>query len=941
MVSRWCFRLVIVLGALVVLAPAAGLASQAAAFRIQEDAETLSDLKPLMINVSREAPPAISPEEALEHHRSILQEVSDSGVRVALVERIHELQTRGGADLALSDEQERALYRDVLPDYRTLIEEGGYHADRPTLFYQAARAAYLAGQPKQSVAFLKTLTEQHQDSDLAPEASFRIAEHHFSEGDHGLAESAYEQVLELGPGSHYAPRALYMRGWSEFLQDRHQQAGDTFIAVLDRHYHPESGFEHLSLGAEEQVEDTVRILSIISAYSGGATALNELLDRHPDRDYAPALYERLTVFYREKARFRDSVAAAESFLERQPQHEHAPVLASQAIQSWSAGRYRDRERDAKATFIADYGDGEWPDRLRSEQRQQLLDYTDALGRWHYRQGQDAESSESRENRFEQAAEYLEQWLELVGRGDYPAPEQRPETHPGEIRMLAGDAAQQAQDPERAAGHYRKAGYASPDSENAWEAAYALIQLRRDQWESRSSPEALEALVGASRRYIEHFAETAQTADIRQALANTLYQENQPESASDVARELVAMQAAETDHRRAGWIILGHAALEQDEFVDAENAYTQALEVMPDDDGRRSDLRERLGFAVYSRGEQAAERGRVDEALGHYERVGDLAPGRDVAAMAAFDRGAVLLEAGRWESAVTALSGFSEQYGGHELSARVPEMLVHAHYESGDQGAAADQLLSQEPDGESRSAYWQRRLRAAGYYREGGEIEEAISLYEAYVTDGADHFGDHEFRQERRRDLAELYTDLGEKHSASSWHQRLLEAEVDTAGTPRSQHLAGRSALHLGRESAQEMAVIRLEAPLNESLGRKREALETAMDYLQQAESYGFAETVTESTWRMGELYRELAQDVLDSERPEGLTDLQAEQYELLLEEEAYPFEEQAIDLHQRNQRRIREGHWTPWVERSLEALAELYPARYERDTRWMEARYEH
>ena len=939
--NRWCSLLAVVLGALVALAPVTGLASQAAAFRIQEDAETLSDLKPLMINITREAPPAVSPEKALEHHRSILQEVSDAGVRVALVERIHELQTQSGADVALSDEQERTLYSEVMPDYQTLIEEGGYHAERPVLLYQAARAASLAGQSTQSVGFLEALTEQYQDSDLAPEASFRIAEHHFSEGDHALAESAYEQVLELGPDSHYAPRALYMRGWSEFLQDRHQQAGDTFISVLDGHYDPESGFEHLSLGAEEQVEDTFRILSIISAYSGGATALNELLERHPARDYAPALYERLTEFYRDKARFRDSVAAAESFLERHPEHEQAPVLASQAIESWSAGRYRERERDAKATFIAAYGDGDWPDRLKPELRQQLLDYADALGRWHYRQGQAAESADSRESRFGQAADYLEQWLELVGRGDYPAPETRPETHPGEVRLLAGDAAQQAQDPERAAGHYRKAAYAIPDSGNAREAAYALIQLRRDQWESQSSPEALEALVGVSRRYIEHFEQTPQTADIRQALANTLYQENQPEPASDVARELVAMEAADADHRRAGWTLLGHTALEEERFADAENAYGQAMELMSDDDERWSDLRERLGVAVYSRGEAAAERGRVDEALDHYERVGDMAPGRDVAALAAFDRGALLLEAGRWESAVAALSGFSDQYGDHELSARVPEMLVHAHYESGDQGAAADQLLSQEPDAESGSAHWQRQLRAAGYYREGGEVEEAISLYEAYFTDGTDDFGDHEFQQERRRDLAELYSDLGESDDATDWHQRLLEAEDDRAGTPRSQHLAGRSALHLGRESAQEMAAIRLEAPLNESLGRKREALETAMDYLQQAESYGFAETITESTWRMGELYRELAQDVLDSERPEGLTDLQAEQYEMLLEEEAYPFEEQAIDLHQRNQRRISDGHWTPWVERSLQALAEIYPARYERDTRWMEARYEH
>jgi hypothetical protein len=61
---------------------------------------------------------------------------------------------------------------------------------------------------------------------------------------------------------------------------------------------------------------------------------------------------------------------------------------------------------------------------------------------------------------------------------------------------------------------------------------------------------------------------------------------------------------------------------------------------------------------------------------------------------------------------------------------------------------------------------------------------------------------------------------------------------------------------------------------------------------------------------------------------------------MLLEEQAYPFEEKAIDLHQHNQERIAEGHWTPWLSRSLSTLAEMFPARYQRESLWMEARNE-
>jgi hypothetical protein len=59
------------------------------------------------------------------------------------------------------------------------------------------------------------------------------------------------------------------------------------------------------------------------------------------------------------------------------------------------------------------------------------------------------------------------------------------------------------------------------------------------------------------------------------------------------------------------------------------------------------------------------------------------------------------------------------------------------------------------------------------------------------------------------------------------------------------------------------------------------------------------------------------------------------QYQMLLEEEAYPFEEKAISLHERNHQRLAEGVFDQWVERSMQVLAELFPGRYARSVRWM------
>jgi len=85
------------------------------------------------------------------------------------------------------------------------------------------------------------------------------------------------------------------------------------------------------------------------------------------------------------------------------------------------------------------------------------------------------------------------------------------------------------------------------------------------------------------------------------------------------------------------------------------------------------------------------------------------------------------------------------------------------------------------------------------------------------------------------------------------------------------------------------------------------------------------------------MYRRLAADLLASERPRNLSAEEQEQYALLLEEQAYPFEEEAIQLHEANAARVQEGIYDDGVRASFAALAELKPARYRKTERLPDA----
>ena len=64
---------------------------------------------------------------------------------------------------------------------------------------------------------------------------------------------------------------------------------------------------------------------------------------------------------------------------------------------------------------------------------------------------------------------------------------------------------------------------------------------------------------------------------------------------------------------------------------------------------------------------------------------------------------------------------------------------------------------------------------------------------------------------------------------------------------------------------------------------------------------------------------------MDSERPKGLDELALEQYELLLEEQAYPFEEKAIAIHEANMRRSWDGWYDDWIQQSFQVTGDPVP----------------
>jgi len=218
-------------------------------------------------------------------------------------------------------------------------------------------------------------------------------------------------------------------------------------------------------------------------------------------------------------------------------------------------------------------------------------------------------------------------------------------------------------------------------------------------------------------------------------------------------------------------------------------------------------------------------------------------------------------------------------------------------------------------------------KAAELYKQSATISSEQRVLESIVAKYPDPLSESIEARFRLLEIAEANGD----DELRLVRLRDLVAADATAGaqrSDRSRFLAAKASLELTEPLRERFVVFKLNQPLADSMKLKRALMEEVIDAYTSAVDYGVAEVTTAATYRLAEVYEQLSTDLMDSERPRDLDAEALEQYELLLEEQTFPFEEKAIDLYRANTDRTIDGVYDEWVRRSFDRLAALMPARY-------------
>jgi tetratricopeptide (TPR) repeat protein len=827
------------------------------------------------------------------------------------------------ADLEL-DTEDPATQRAAIARYEALLASGdAAHVDE--LLYRLARANDLLGDARQSRVWLERLIEDHPESPHIVEARFRRAEASFSAEAYAAAAEDYAFVVEQGTTGAYWQNANYLLAWCLFKNGDYTGSLSGLFTAIDALL---AGRDTLESADEELLDDALRAVVLVAGELEGARTVAEELARRGRPSWQHRVYEHLADTLRRQKRHVETVAALDVFLEQNPFDANAPRFAQRQIETLEAGGLATDARRYKERFVERYGvDSEyWIVRGDAEQgawlpvlRAHLLEVAKAT---HH----DAQQS-GRRSLFVRAAGYYATFVRT-----FPADEAAPD-----VLFLLGEALSEAGDTEAAVAAYQRVMREHHDFAHAAEAGWAAV-LGRSELRKRASNGrvALEQRleIDAQIEFSALFPDARHADEARTRAAVTLFDLGEVDEADALAQRVLAQSSGlAAPLRRAATLIVAQSAFERAEFDGAEVQFARALAIGADADSvpPDEDVRARLAASIFRQGEVAERAGDTDAAVTHYLRIATIAPDSEPARRAHYDAVAVLERGGRLRDAASLLADFRARYPTSPLARDATPRLADLYDKSGQPRLAATEYRRvADGDGSDDPAVRRSALYRAGeLYRDAGDARGAIDAFGAYCER---HPDPPDLAMEALHELALAYEAGNDQDSRSAQWRRLISVArgLGTAISDRGRFLAANASLSLADEARRRFDDVHLSEPLAPSLARKRAALTETIAAYEATAQWGVGEITDAATFRIADTYAALASELLGSPRPRGLTSLESSQYEPLLEEQALPFEEQAIAIYEINVHRAWAGRWDVWIERSFAALRALVPGRFDK-----------
>ena len=844
------------------------------------------------------------------------------------------------AEIQQQTENNIENYKRAIRFYKKFLETSPNTNFRAEAYYNLARAYELLGETELTMEMLNTLVTEHPNSSYYQEAQFRRGEILFSFGDYAASSDAYRQVVSRTNDERFFEQALYKYAWSQYKSYDYDMSIVTFFQLIDLII-LKSGDIPPDLNENKLILDSKRAISLAFSHLDGAKSVRKYFKDNGRKNYEINVYDALAQHYLRQERYKDAADTYQTIVDTHPLHPKAFVYQIAVIETYIKGGFPSLVLPAKEEFVERFGirspfwayykegadkgivsDEAVLDNIKVKLKTHVNDITS-----HYHAI--AQKTGLTEDYLITVSWYRESMATFIDE-----PEAR------NINQLLAETLFDAQNYAQAIVEFDHTinDYPGTPEDNANTAYFGLVayqkilenfkgeDVERDTWTAKK--------ILAQQIFSDNYPFHSEIANVHNSTLEDQLNINDLLGAIETAEKITNIESSPIPLQKKAWITIANGEFDLKNYPDAEIAYVKVLEFKGHSASDLLKFNNQLAISIYKQAEGLQKAGFKEKAAQQFLLVGKKVPNSPIRATAEFDAAILFLETSSWKEAITVLTQFRKLYPDHKLAETIPDKLATAYEATGNWSAASKELQlivnsNFESNSElSRQALW----HAAELQEKVGNKHETIKLYKKY----AHAFNKPlELRAEAEYRLSNLYLELGELEKQAFWLQKLLGnyKREGSNNTDRSLYLAAFAAFELSKSPFSEFQNIPLTLPLKTSLKRKKKALQSSLNYYATTIEIGVADFTTAATFKTGELYRILATDLMNSQKPTKLNELELEQYEILLEEQALPFEDSAIEIYEQNTQLVLQMIYDDWVRKSFASLSKLVPGRYDKNER--------
>jgi tetratricopeptide (TPR) repeat protein len=882
--------------------------------------------------------PSASLEQAKTSYLNLLKSTNSTDLKAESLQRLAEIESMI-AENSFDDDDPmvgNTHLKLAAGYYQTLLEQHPDKIAKSKIQYQLARILELEGEPASAQNILGELAELKGNDFEVIEARFRMAENAYSTKSYTTALELYSQVLmhkndpSKGQLNSFYNTALFKRGWTNFKKLNYDLAVDDFASLLDIIY---IAPENRTSANKSLINETYRVTALSLSYMEGADSLAEYFSENGHKTFEAELYLALANLYMQQQRFQDTANTYFAFVASNPEHQDAPKFEHKGIGVLSLSGFVDLVLAAKENFVENYQTGANYWTATGLKRSELVSKwlyknLDDVINFHHAQAQQTKKKPE----YLMAAKWYRIFLNSFS------------NHPKAIdkRWLLAETLYDAGDNLASIIEYQILAYQdnnlSPKRKE--EAAYRIILGRQKlftelETTTQKTPDSLnvarQELIDEGLKFKTVFINSKRVPKVLAQTIELQLSQGQTEQAVVQSRSMLITKWASNEHLKRSREVIANGEFDLQNYKNAELAFTQIFAQDQHSKAKMQVFHERRAQTIYKQAEQFNQAKQYPEAIEEFLRLAQVEPNSKVRVNAEFDAASLLLQIKSYSRAVIVLQQFAKRYPSHSLAESIPAKLIVAFEALSDWQGAAQQyeyVASTSNDTEvARTATWQAGMSWMKLSDESSQ-NTAVALWKKYIKA---YPKPYDLSLEARNNLINLYGSLKVKWKQDFWRRKII-LTVDTYKIEdiRARTLAAQSQLSLSNDIFTTYKVIKLTQPLKRSLGKKRSKLKSTLAGYSKVLDYRIQPLSTQAGHKIGESYALLAKSIFNSERPKGMSDIELEEYDTLLEERVFPIEDQAIDAFEANVSLTQSNVWDQWIKQSFAQLEILLPARYKK-----------